>query len=213
MVKDYPLMMYIGYQIDHRHLVPYRDIFDFNLPGTYFTCIFVGRLFGYGDTGFSVANLLLLGLILAATWFWMKRLGNEVALCCALLFGITYLGFNPDVSMQREYFIILPIIISLILSSYFPKLNHYARSFIVGFLLGICPTIKPHSVISYPIIIAYLYFSVRAWESESGRKTNFSKIILLSIAGLILPSLLIVAYLIKSGGFLPFWDRGSLSTQ
>ena len=43
---DAPLMHYVAFLLDKYDRVPYRDIFDMNMPGTYACHYLIGKLFG-----------------------------------------------------------------------------------------------------------------------------------------------------------------------
>jgi hypothetical protein len=61
---DAPLMLYVAWMMDAHGAVPYRDILDMNLPGTYFANLLIGRLTGYSELGIRIADLSILGGIL-----------------------------------------------------------------------------------------------------------------------------------------------------
>src|SRR5438477_11800905 len=49
MQHDAPLMMYFGWLQDAHGFVPYRDIFDMNMPGAHIAYMLIGKLLGYSD--------------------------------------------------------------------------------------------------------------------------------------------------------------------
>src|SRR5690348_1969435 len=61
LIHDAPLMDYIAWRIASG-AVPYRDIFDMNMPGTYLIHTVALRLFGNSDLGWRLFDLLWLGL-------------------------------------------------------------------------------------------------------------------------------------------------------
>ena len=48
---DSPIMLYIAYLIENLHYVPYKDIFDMNMPGTFMIHISAIKIFGPDDIG------------------------------------------------------------------------------------------------------------------------------------------------------------------
>ena len=203
---DSPLMAYLAFLMDRYHYVPYRDFFDMNMPGTYLINLITGRLFGFSDFGFRCADLIYLGAILTATFLWMRKLGWKVAWCGTVLFGIIYLRYGPAMSLQRDYFIILPTILSLLISS-LPKLNIAAKCSIIGFLFGLSATVKPHSAIALPLVLLFLLFEVKQQDnSKSFPVLKLFLILLSSAAGFAVPIFAMFFYLWKIGALPAFLD-------
>jgi hypothetical protein len=207
MVHDAPLMLYLAYLMDYFHYVPYRDFFDMNLPGTYFINLLIGRLLGYSDFGFRCADILYLNAILTITFFILKKLGWKIAWCGTVLFGIYYLGHGANMSMQREYLILLPISAAILCALSFPKLNSIVKCFIIGFLLGLASTIKPYAAISLPLVLLFQLLDIR----ERNNNTSLSSGVLLtvlsfSIIGFVIPIGAMFAYLWLTGALPYFWD-------
>ena len=61
---DTPHFHYVAFLMDKYDRVPYRDIFDLQMPGTYAFHYAIGKLFGYGDLGFRIVDLGLLSVLL-----------------------------------------------------------------------------------------------------------------------------------------------------
>ncbi len=207
MVHDAPIFMYFAYLIDYFNYVPYRDLFDVNLPGTYLIYRVVGRLFGYSDLAFRCFDLLYLSAILTMTWLCMKKISWQIAWCSVVLFGLLYLGYGPILSVQRDYCIILPVTAAIFIASSFPTLNAVVKFILVGFLFGIAATIKPHAPIGLPLVIVF-----QAWEAwrhnNNGGSTLFLliKILLAAIISFAIPIGLMFLYLWRTGALKQFLD-------
>ena len=85
---DTSILLYVTYLIQQHGYVAYRDVFDFSLPGTLAFHYIIVKLFGYGDLGFMVFNLIWTGALLAVTWMIMRRFGWWVAWGSVVLFGV-----------------------------------------------------------------------------------------------------------------------------
>ena len=109
MVHDTPLLHYVAFLIDHFHYVPYKDIFETSMPGTFLFHLAIGKLFGYGDLAFRLIDSVWLAALLLVTWGIMRRFGRRVAWGSVILFGLSYLQYGPSMSLQRDYLAILPI--------------------------------------------------------------------------------------------------------
>lgn len=207
MVHDPPIMLYLAYLMDRFHYVPYRDFFDFNMPGTYLIHLISGKIFGYGDFGFRCFDLLYLGGILAVIWFWLKKISWKVAWCSSVLFGLVYLGYGPYMSMQREFLIILPVSAAIVVSYSFPKFSDVLKFSMVGFLFGLSAIIKPQGALGFPLVLLY-----RAWDvkgHENGKHVSsaqFFQILLFSLVGFALPISAMLAYLWQAGALPYFFD-------
>lgn len=115
MELDSPLMHYVGFAMTAFGDVPYRDVFDMNMLGTYTLHALAVRLVGTGDLGFRLWDLAWLGGIALATYGWMGLYGRRAAACAAVLFSLLYLGHGQAMSLQREVLALLPAACALAL--------------------------------------------------------------------------------------------------
>jgi len=191
--------------MDRFHAVPYRDIFDMNLPGSYFAYYVIGRLSGYSDVGFRVADLLYLCAILTTTWCLLKPLHTRVAWVAVTLFGLLYLSFGSFMSLQREYLLILPITLAVLLASDAARGHLSWRAAGIGLLFGICATIKPHAIIAFPLLLWYLLLPESATVPRAWRKIVLH-IVLPAVLGFCLPVLAALGYLLHTGSLSAFLD-------
>ena len=84
-VHDVPLMVYAGFLMQEHGLVPYRDFFEMNPPGTLSFNAAYYELFGASPAAFRVAHLSWLAAVLAgivapafvARAQWLLRLGRR----------------------------------------------------------------------------------------------------------------------------------------
>src|SRR5882672_9394298 len=74
-------------------VVPYRDIFDMNVPGVYLLHLGVIRVLGEGDGAWRIFDLAWLGLTGAALFGFSRRMGDAWSgLGAALLFVLYHLS-------------------------------------------------------------------------------------------------------------------------
>ena len=207
MVHDSPIMMYMGFLMDRFGAVPYRDFFDMNMPGTYVVYLSIGRLFGYGDTGFRIADLILLSIILSITTALMKRFGQRTAWASVVMFGLLYMGYGPKMSLQREYILLIPLGLATLITLSPSKTNRGLKNACTGILIGMGVMIKPNAVIVLPLFLWYQMFEIRSHSDR--RILDISNIITLAtttLAGFILPLLAGIVYLLQKGAFSNFID-------
>lgn len=198
---DAPLMLYVAWMMDAHGAVPYRDIYDMNLPGTYFANLVIGHATGYSDPGLRIADLAILAAILAATFTAMRRFGLLAAWAGTILFGLLYLGSGPHMSLQREYLILLPLSLAIAAASRLRDGNRWRTSFAIGFLLSCAATVKPHALLGLPLLLAYVALEAPAGERPSRR---VGRVLVAALAGAAIPAAVVVGYLATSGAWSSF---------
>ncbi|MBD3349411.1 MAG: hypothetical protein GF400_09495 [Candidatus Eisenbacteria bacterium] len=165
MVHDAPILMYMAFGMDQLGYVPYVDFFDMNAPGTHYFHLFVGRVFGYDGLGFRLADLASLAALLLLTWSFLRRFGRQVALCGAALFGVMYLGTGMNMSLQREYIVLLPVAAAAAVVTSRRRWPEAAKWLTVGALFGVAGVIKPGAAIGFPAVVCY-----GVWESAASAR-------------------------------------------
>lgn len=208
---DSAIMLYYAFLIEHCHYIPYRDFFDMNMPGSHMINYLVVRLFGYSDLAFRAADLSILSLILLAGYLWLKKFGRLVGWFGAVAFGLVYfIRGGPELSFQREMFIIFPVILILHVSTSFPGLDIRLRAGITGMLFGAASMIKPHSIIAFPVVLAFQlveYNKIQKKNEFAGPKVMAA--IISSALGFAVPVLTAVVYLTKNGAMQNFSDTAT----
>jgi hypothetical protein len=154
-VHDSPLMLYAGFLMDRFDLMPYRDFFEMNPPGTFFINWLLFHIVQFSDLRFRLVDLTLLAILSVLSWSYLRGLTKNatVAIISPLLFAITYLGLGQVQSMQREYIALIPVAISLNVAFRFHQWSLTLRSFMIGILMGIAVSIKPHLGLAFPVIL------------------------------------------------------------
>lgn len=175
MMREGHYLHYIAYLINEHHFAPYRDIFETSWFGTFLFHMLVGKVFGYTAIAFRTADIVLLALLLTITWRIMRRLDVWLAWISTLTFALAYLHMGPANTLQRDYIVLLPISAAVLLA--LQPVHTRWRAFGIGILFGLATTVKPHTVIGMPVVLALL-------RSQSAAGQNaFWKIVLFSGAG------------------------------
>lgn len=159
---DANFLHYMAYLMDVEGMVPYKDIYTVNLPGTYWFHIGIGKIFGYSSNSLSVANTLCLSVLWFVSYRIMKPFGKAAATTAGTLFGLLYLGGGPFAGLQRDFFAVLLIAVSLLIiqnrSGLFRDRLSY---FLIGCLFGWVLLIKPHLIVGLPVVLIYGCLLVR----------------------------------------------------
>jgi hypothetical protein len=197
---------YLAYLINEHDFVPYRDLFEINMPGTYLFHIAIGKLFGYSDYALRMVNIAWLTATFVVTWFIMKSFGRVTAFASCLLFGIIHLGFGPDMSLQRDFIAILPIAIAILIIIQ-RKPNHSVNfiNFLLGLLFAIVALIKPYHAIGLPVLIVYNCI----YDSNESVKTLLKSCIvggIFALFGFILILIIPFIWLWRIGALQAFLD-------
>lgn len=203
MEHDTPLLHYAGFLIDKYDLVPYKDIFETSMPGTFAFHYFVGTLFGYGDLAFRMLDLALLSVLLIATYLFMSRFGRLPALWAVALFGIVYLDKGQTMSLQRDYIGIIPIAIALLTIPVRADVPvHLGRFALVGLLFGLSSMVKPHLGIGLPVIfVTLLTFH---WNSRNESLLDLLSCGSVCAVSFFLPVIIAVVWLAANSALYPF---------
>ncbi|MBN2044052.1 MAG: hypothetical protein JW757_03450 [Anaerolineales bacterium] len=202
LTSDNALLSYPSWMI-HTGKIPYKEIFDFNLPGSYLVHIFLIKLFGQKlAMGYRLAELLVLLGIFSTPLLTLKLAAWKKILLVgiSLIFSNRILIQGPNMAFQRDTWIALGM--GVYLAKVYLDLNQKAIlirgrdytqifDFLTNFLLGFLATVKPSTVLLGIILILV--------QKSARRK-------IISAIGLGLPLLLVVVWLGAVGGLEDFLE-------
>jgi len=106
LIHDAPLMHYIAWVIAEGG-VPYRDVFDMNLPGVYLLHAAIIAVGGRGDLAWRLFDLGWLAATMAVLWAYARPLGRGPAAAGTLLFGLYHLAGGAWRVGQRDFLLCL----------------------------------------------------------------------------------------------------------
>ena len=145
LIHDAPLMHYIAWIIA-RGGVPYRDVFDMNLPGIYLIHAAVVAVAGRSDLAWRLFDLGWLGATCAVLWAYARPLGGVPAAAGALLFALYHLSGGAWRVGQRDFLLCL-----FLLAGAYGAARSIERGGALGplvwsgLVLGAGSTVKPHA--------------------------------------------------------------------
>jgi hypothetical protein len=130
----------------------------------------------------------------------------KVALSGTITFSLIYFIGGTVLSLERDFILLLPIILPILFSFSFSNRFINLKSFVIGFCCAVAASIKPHAIIVFPLLFVFnLFFNYE--ENFSILKTKrILKPLFYSFLGLSLPVLLTLIYLWISGSFNTFWE-------
>jgi hypothetical protein len=197
LVHDAPLMHYIAWRI-LSGAVPYRDLFDMNMPGVYVLHILVLKLFGPSDLGWRLFDLLWLLLTTGAIYLLCRPVNRWAGFFSAVFFFSFHLSAGAINMGQRDFLLCA----FLLLSAHFLALSIERRgcpkwALLAGLFLGAGTSVKPHCALygafMIVLLISYAHRGQFPWKKE----------VLLLVTGMAAIPLLMVSWLIWVGGLDP----------
>jgi hypothetical protein len=145
-------LFYEAFLMHSEGRVPYRDIFDFQMPGSFAAFYLFGPLTGFGPLRIRILDLLILVVLFIITYGILRAVGKPPAFAAGILFGLKYLQGGPSMALQREYLLLL-FIAPAVWISMRSSLTLKSR-FALGVLFGLAAAIKPHAAIGLlPILL------------------------------------------------------------
>jgi hypothetical protein len=194
-------LFYEAFLMHEEGRLPYRDIFDFQMPGSYAAYYALGLLSGFTDFRIRILDLLILIGLLTITYMFMRGFGKIPALGAALLFGLKYLEGGPSMSLQRDYLLLL-FIASAIWVAMRDDLTLRDR-ILVGFLFGLSAIIKPHAPLGlFPVLLFDISGMVKRRELTTLNAAV--KSIFPALAGFSVPMIVVLIWLAVAGALIPF---------
>src|SRR5262250_2932102 len=136
--------------------VPYRDVFDMNMPGIYLLHLGVISVLGEGDRAWRCFDLAWLVLTAAALFGFSRRMGDtQSGLASALLFALYHLSGGAWRAGQRDFLLCL-----FLLAGFYGVARSLERGGALGPLawgglaLGTGTTVKPHAALFWVAAMA-----------------------------------------------------------
>lgn len=183
--------------------VPYKDFFDFQMPGSYLAYYTLGILSSFGPFRLRLLDLILLAAILTITFLAMRRFGKASAFAASILFGLKYLQGGPALSLQREYLILIFISLSIWIGV--TDSLDFRKRLSLGLLYGLAATFKPHAALG---LLPFLLFDIADLrERRELTLTSLAKqIILPTTLGFTIPISLAALWLTITHSLIPLTD-------
>ena len=176
---DTPLMLYIARLLTWGRL-PYTEIFDVNLPGTYLANLVVLKVFGSGDLGVRWADLTVLATVCALLVFGLRKLGRRPAAGGVLIFALLYLSYGTLFALQRDVLLLVPVALAVVLYMGRSRL----RAFGIGLCFGVVALIKPQACLMLP---AFFLVDLLPGKKKATPSSFMRDSVLPASLGLLLP--------------------------
>jgi hypothetical protein len=194
---DTQVMHYIALLLDHGK-VPYRDIYDINMPGSYLTEQWALAVFGGGNLGWRLYEFLLLGLmtlgmvVIALPYDWLA------GLFAGAMFTMLHGTEGPYNAAQRDE--VMTMLILVAFAALFTAIRRGWPPLMIafGFSLGMATLIKPTVAPLALVCLGFAYYGTR----KSGRRV--APYLLYAFAGLGIALCFLLKLLLPHGAFGSF---------
>lgn len=153
LIHDAPLMHYVAWLID-QGAVPYRDVFDMNLPGTYLLHLAVLRLGGSGDWAWRLFDLGWLAATCVVLFVYCRRIADGwAAAAAALLFGLYHLSGGAARAGQRDFLLCLFLLVGAWGVARGTEQGALGSLVWAGMALGAAMMLKPHAALYWLLCV------------------------------------------------------------
>ncbi len=166
-MHDESIMHYVNFLMDHGK-VPYKDIVDLNMPGSYFIDGWAIRLFGTGDLGWRFYEFSLLAclttsmIVIAWPYDWFA------GLFAGVLFVLAHAFEGPDDAAQRDEIMTVLVMFGYAMLFLALRMRRPILMLPFGVLLGLAASLKPTAVPLGIVLISMAAFEVRRRREAMG---------------------------------------------
>ncbi|MBE7433714.1 MAG: hypothetical protein HS100_07340 [Anaerolineales bacterium] len=183
--------------------IPYKDFFDFQMPGSYIAYYLLGILSSFNAYRIRILDIVILTALVTITHLAMRRLGKLPSFAAPILFALQYLEGGPALSLQREYLILIFISLSIWIGV--TDTLNFRKRLMLGLFYGLAATLKPHAALG---LLPFLFFDIADLrERRELSLLSFARQIFLPITiGFAIPVSLITLYLAITYSLFPLLD-------
>ena len=199
--QDTAILLYTGYLMNEFHYVPYRDFFEQNMAGTYLLHAALMHITKGKDILLRITDILLLSAVMANTFLILMKVNRGFAFFVSIFSGFGYYYYAMDISLQREFFVLALLSAALAVLQHLK--NNILTLIITSICAGVCITLKPHTIVAYPILLASLLG--RPEKNSSSVRTLLLRAGL-SVTCFAVPSITVLLYLWFNGALPYFKD-------
>lgn len=199
---DLPIFLYDGFLMHDLGLVPYRDFFEVNSPGTMVMYGLLHQVTQGDDLLLRLIDMVVLASLSLFTILVMRDHGWRSGFLAAGCFAIAYLALGPAMSLQREYICVLLLAISTMLAfRVTAESSLWLPMGLMGLLAGISICIKPPMLLLWvPLVLFVLFVRLGAVRLRPGPLIWEGLRVLIPFAiGLALPIIAVIWMLARNG--------------
>ena len=195
---DTQVMHYMVLLLNHGK-VPYKDIYDINMPGAYLTERWAIDIFGGGDLGWRLYEFTLLGsmtgamMVIAWPYDWLA------GLFAGVLYSTQLGSMGPWQATERDEVMTVLIFIGYAFLMLAVRKAMPALMLLFGLAMGLAILIKP-TVVPFALCLLLLLLPVLRRRGKSP-----TAYLLLALAGLAIALGILLEFLLPQHAFGPFF--------
>ena len=196
-VGDAPLLHYVVFLIDHGR-VPYKDIVEIDMPGTYALQWAAIHWLGPGGGGWRVFDFGLMAAAMAAmiamTWpeDWLGGFFGGA------LFALIHFRDGPTHTGQRDLMMAVMTLIACAWLMYAVRQKRVWAAGVFGLFAGVAATVKPSGVLFGAVLAALLWLRLRELKLAK------APYMIASTVGFAIPVIACGLYLVHQGALGAF---------
>ncbi len=192
LISDAVLMHYVVLLM-HHGMLPYRDIVDVNMPGSYLADMAVTRIFGTGAPGWRLFDYSLTAIAGIAMLDILRTRSLFAGLLGASLFAILHIGDGVAQAGQRDYVIAVLLLAGCTLLVRGVRSGALWPFFVFGLCCGVSATIKPPTL-AFALLLAVAPPSGAAWLKRLAA----------GLAGVLMPLIAVCVWLLHLNSLTAF---------
>jgi hypothetical protein len=168
-IWDTQVMHYTSFLVDHGK-IPYRDIYDINMPGSYLTERWAIHIFGGGDVGWRLYEFCLLGTLTFAMIVIALPRDWVAGLMAGVLFSLLHGGQGAMDAAERDE--VMTVLIFVGYACLFQAVRKRVAWWMLpfGFAFGIASLIKPTAA---PLALALGLLALFVLKKEGRAATPY----------------------------------------
>jgi Glycosyltransferase family 87 len=191
LIADASLIRYVTFLLQH-HFAPYRDILEYNLPGSYFADWLVIHTLGPSALAWRTYDLLLMAIAGTSIFLIARRYSPFAAFYAAATFLLFHARNGIDQTGQRDFTITVLLLAGIALLLNAPPRKNF---FWFGLCIGAATTIKPTAALALPFLLL---------APELTNKSRW-RAIATTCVGFLIPPFAALLWLVKNHALAAFW--------
>jgi len=203
LVNDAVLLRYATFLRQH-HFAPYREILDYNLPGSYFADWLVVHTLGASALAWRVYDLSLLAISCAAMYRMVRRYDRFAGFYAAAGFALFHARNGIAQAGQRDLAMAALILAGAAILLDRPGKSSVGASFFFGLCIGAAATIKPTAIFALPLVLL-----ARLEKEETrdalGVRARPGRIVAAALAGMLIAPMAALLWLHHTHSIAAFW--------
>ena len=203
LVNDAVLLRYATFLRQH-HFAPYREILDYNLPGSYFADWLVVHTLGASALAWRVYDLSLLAISCAAMYRMVRRYDRFAGFYAAAGFALFHARNGIAQAGQRDLAMAALILAGAAILLDRTGKSSVGASFFFGLCIGAAATIKPTAIFALPLVLL-----ARLEKEETrdalGVRARPGRIVAAALAGMLIAPMAALLWLHHTHSIAAFW--------